>query len=77
MSSIKRTQSYYLTDCLGCAVFLPIWWIMYFNDTKNEIITCTIGFLDPGNVGLAIKINVPSYLEAKILQNICFMAAIL
>ena len=41
------------------------------------MITWTIGFLDPENVGLAIKNNVPSYFEAKILQNIHFTAAIL
>ena len=33
---------------------------------KYEMITWTIGFLGPENVGLAIKINVPSHLEAKI-----------
>ena len=36
------------------------------------IIVDTIGFLDPENVGLAVKINVLAYLEVKILQNLNF-----
>ena len=52
-------------------------YVFQWDDTKNLIITWTIALLDPGNVGLAIKINVPSYLEAKILQNIDFTVAIL
>ena len=40
-------------------------------------ITTTIGFLDTENVGLAVKINVPAYLEADILQNVNSMVAIL
>ena len=42
-----------------------------------SILTTTIGFLDPENVGLAVKINVSTYLEAEILQNVHFMVAIL
>ena len=40
-------------------------------------VTTTIEFLDPENVGLEVKINVSAYLEAEILQNLHFTAAIL
>ena len=42
-----------------------------------SVVTTTIGFLDTENVGLAIKINVLAYLEAKIVQNVHFTVAIL
>ena len=41
------------------------------------IVTCVIGFLTAENVCLALKIKALSHLEAEILGNICFMAAIL
>ena len=41
------------------------------------MITWTIGFLDPENVGLVVGINVPAYLEAEILTNVDFTVAIL
>lgn len=44
---------------------------------KDEMITWTIDFLDTENVGLAVKISVPAYLETKILQNVHLTAAIL
>ena len=42
-----------------------------------SFVTISIGFLDPENGGLAVKIDVPSYLEAQIFQNWSFTAAIL
>ena len=36
--------------------------------TSCSFVTSKIGFPDPGNVGLAVKINIPAYSEAEILQ---------
>ena len=45
--------------------------------TSGQMQTLIFWFLGPENVGLAIEINVPSHLEAKIWKNIHFMASIL
>ena len=47
-----------------------------FHDSENYL-DITIGFLDPENIWLAYLYKFLSWLEAEILQNLYFVAAIL
>ena len=84
--------AWYRSHFIICNRFLFIWCNPTFfrrarksadRDGRLNTVKCcsfvstTIGFLDSENVGLAVKINVPAYLEAEILQNVNSMVAIL
>ena len=49
-------------------IFDPLMHLWVNVVTFCSFVTSTIGFPDPENVGLAVKINIPAYSEAEILQ---------